>query len=59
MMFFMWFFPLLVLVLIIYLVGGERVTSLFRPAPTRVCANCHRAVQNDWKVCPHCGQTLS
>jgi hypothetical protein len=59
MMFFMWLFPLLALILIVYLLGGERVASLFRPAPARVCANCHRAVQNDWKICPSCGQTLS
>lgn len=59
MMFFMWLFPLLVLGLIIYLVGGGRLNATLRPAPVRVCANCQRAVQNDWKVCPHCGQTLS
>ncbi len=58
MMFFMWLFPLLFLFLIVYLLGGERVFQAFRPASARACANCHRAVQNDWRVCPHCGQAL-
>lgn len=59
MMFFMWFFPLLVLALIVYLLSSERVTGLFRPVLARTCANCRHAVQSDWKACPHCGRMLS
>ncbi len=58
MMFFMWLFPLLFVFLLVYLLGGERIFQAFRPAPARVCANCHRAVREDWKTCPYCGQTL-
>jgi len=58
MMFFMWLLPLLLIALIVYLLGGERLRQAFRPSPARVCASCHCAVQDDWKVCPHCGQTL-
>jgi hypothetical protein len=58
MMFFMWLLPLLLIVLIVYLLGGERLLQALRFTPARNCANCHRAVQDDWKVCPYCGQTL-
>lgn len=58
MMFFMWLFPLLFIFLIVYLLGGERLFQVFRPGSVRVCTNCHRAVQEDWKTCPYCGQTL-
>lgn len=58
MMFFMWLFPLLFLFLIVYLLGGGRAFQSFRPAPARVCPNCHRTVQVDWNTCPHCGQNL-
>ncbi len=58
MMFFMWLFPLLFVFFLVYMLGGERLFGAFRPAPARVCANCQRAVQADWKVCPNCGQTL-
>ncbi len=58
MMFFMWLFPLLFIFLIVYLLGGEPLFRGFHPDPAQVCANRHRAMQADWKVCPHCRQTL-
>lgn len=27
--------------------------------PSRLCPNCNRAVQDDWKLCPYCGHHLS
>ncbi len=56
-------FPLGLLVLaLIGLILLVRVTS--RPAaqpsvvPARVCPNCRRPVQADWRNCPYCGTAL-
>jgi hypothetical protein len=27
--------------------------------PTRVCANCGKPAQEDWKTCPYCGNPLT
>ena len=37
-----------------------RAVSGTQPAAsvTKVCSECHSAVQAEWKACPHCGATL-
>lgn len=57
-MFLMWIIPLLLIVLVVYSVGGSNLANAFKPAASRTCAHCGQATQPDWKVCPHCGQTL-
>lgn len=57
-MFLMWIIPLLLIGLIIYAIGGNNLVNAFRPVSGHACPRCGRAVQNDWKNCPHCGQTL-
>jgi hypothetical protein len=57
-MFLMWIVPLLFIGLIVYAVSGNNLLNAFRLAANRVCANCGKPAQNDWKTCPHCGQTL-
>jgi len=29
------------------------------PGPTHNCSNCEKEVQDDWKLCPYCGNDLS
>ena len=62
-MMFMGLFPLGLLVLfvlgIVWLVrwlGGQETRS--RPAAL-ACPRCHRSIQADWQVCPHCGHRLA
>lgn len=57
-MFFMWIFPVLLIVLLVYLISGKDLGNLFKPAPSRACPHCNQPAQNDWKNCPHCGQNL-
>jgi len=56
-MFLMWIVPLLFIGLVVYAISGGKVPNALRPSG-RACPNCSRAVRNDWKNCPHCGQTL-
>ena len=57
-MFLMWIVPLLLVGLMVYAVSGNNFTHIFKPAASRACPHCNRQVQNDWKNCPHCGETL-
>jgi predicted amidophosphoribosyltransferase len=55
----MWIIPLLFLGLIVFAVSSNNFpVNAFKPASNRACPQCNQAVQNDWKNCPHCGQTL-
>jgi hypothetical protein len=58
MMFFMWIIPLALIALVVYAIVGNKPITAPQPAASRVCANCKQQVQNDWKNCPHCGQSL-
>ena len=58
---FMWLMPVgfvvltvLSVVWLVRAVGG----GMNPVAPTRTCPSCGRAVQADWKACPHCGVAL-
>jgi len=62
-MLFMWLIPVgfigLTVLGVIWLVraaGGNAANPL---APGRACPSCRRAVQADWRNCPHCGATLA
>jgi len=57
-MFLMWIIPLLLIGLVVYAISGNNLVNALQPASSRACPNCNQAVQNDWKTCPHCGQTL-
>ncbi len=57
-MFLMWIVPLLLVGLIVYGVSGNNLVNALKPVTSRTCPKCGQAVQNDWKNCPHCGQTL-
>ena len=57
-MFLMWIFPLLLIGLIVYAASGNNLNNAFKLISGRACPQCGQAVQNDWKNCPHCGQTL-
>jgi hypothetical protein len=57
-MFLMWIFPLLLVALVVYAISGNNLVKAFKPVTNRTCPQCKQAVQNDWKTCPHCGQTL-
>lgn len=57
-MFIMWIFPLLLIGLIIYAISGNNLVKAFKPVTNHTCPQCKQAVQNDWKICPHCGQNL-
>jgi hypothetical protein len=54
-------FPLgLLVLLVVGIVWLVRAVSSAQPAApvTKVCPECHSAVQAGWKACPHCGATL-
>jgi predicted amidophosphoribosyltransferase len=57
-MFLMWIVPLLLVVLVVYAITRGNLFSVSKPVVTRVCSHCQQPAQPDWKVCPHCGQTL-
>lgn len=57
-MFLMWIVPLLVIALVVYAVAGSNFFNVLKPVSRRACPHCQKPAQNDWKVCPHCGQTL-
>ena len=57
-MFLMWIVPLLLIGFVVYGISGNNLVNAFKPASSRTCPQCNQAVQNDWKNCPHCGQTL-
>lgn len=57
-MFFMWIIPVLLIVLVVYAISGNNLANVFKPAASRTCQHCNQPVQNNWKNCPHCGQTL-
>lgn len=59
-MFLMWIWPVALIFLLVYALNGSNLPNLFKPAAvSRSCPQCGSAAQNDWKVCPHCGQTLN
>ena len=59
MMLFAWLIPLGLLVLtVLGVVWLVRAASGGSAAPAGVCPSCGRAVQADWKNCPHCGAAL-
>lgn len=52
-----WAIPLGFLFLVIY--GAVSLAMKQNsPVPARACPNCGKAVQADWKHCPHCGTGL-
>lgn len=57
-MFLMWIIPLLLIGLVVYAISGNNLVNAFQSASNRACPQCGKAAQNDWKTCPHCGQTL-
>jgi len=57
-MFLMWILPLLFVGLVAYAVSGSNLANVFRTGASGACPNCRRALQTDWKHCPHCGQIL-
>ena len=57
-MFLMWIVPLILFGLIVYSVSGNNLVNALKPVASRTCHKCGQAAQNDWKNCPHCGQTL-
>ena len=59
-MFLMWIVPLLLIGLVVYAISSNNLANILKPAAivSRTCSHCHQAVQTDWKVCPHCGQSL-
>jgi hypothetical protein len=57
-MFLMWIVPLLLIGLGIYAISGNNFANTIKPAASRTCPSCNQSVQNGWKNCPHCGQTL-
>ena len=59
-MIFMWLIPLAFLVMLVLGVIWA-VKSLQGPqasTPSRVCGQCGKAAQPDWKNCPYCGNPL-
>ena len=44
---------------IVWLVRAVSGKQPVAPPVTRVCSECHSAVQTEWKACPHCGATLA
>jgi hypothetical protein len=57
-MFLMWIVPLLLIVLLVYAIPGNNLANIFRFTASRTCPHRNQPAQNDWKVCPHCGQNL-
>ncbi|MHB8778160.1 MAG: zinc ribbon domain-containing protein [Anaerolineales bacterium] len=57
-MFFMWIVPLLLIGLVVYTISDNNFAHIFKHAVSGVCPYCNQPAQNDWKVCPHCGQAL-
>lgn len=62
---FMWLIPIGIVVLLLLgimgLFKGTNKTNHHNSrnsAPTRVCQNCERNTQEDWKTCPYCGNEL-
>jgi len=57
-MFLMWIVPVLLIGFVVYAISGNNVGNIFKPATSGVCAHCSQPAQNNWKICPNCGQTL-
>lgn len=63
---FMWLIPVGFVVLtvlgvvwLVRAVGGGAGQHPNPPSPARACPSCGRAVQADWRNCPHCGAALT
>ena len=56
----MWLIPLGTLVLVVLGIVWvvQRLSGGSTSAPARVCANCGKPAQADWKICPYCGNQL-
>jgi len=54
----MWIVPLLLIGLVAYAISGNNLVNVLKPITSRACPRCNQSAQNDWQVCPHCGQTL-
>jgi uncharacterized membrane protein len=61
----MWIVPLsflaLLVVGIVWLVrvaAGSPPTGSQTLSETSTCPNCNRSIQDDWQLCPYCGQKL-
>jgi hypothetical protein len=50
--------PLLLIGFAVYAIPGNNLVTVIKPVASRTCSHCNQAAQNDWKNCPHCGQTL-
>ena len=57
-MFLMWIIPLFLIGLVVYSISANTLVNAFNPTSSRTCPQRNQALQNDWKNCPHCGQTL-
>ncbi|MBL8078224.1 MAG: zinc ribbon domain-containing protein [Anaerolineales bacterium] len=57
-MFLMWIVPLLLIGLAVYAISGNNLVNVLKPVASHTCPQCNQTAQNDWKNCPHCGQTL-
>jgi len=60
---FMWLIPIALIVLtalgVVYLVRAVGSGSGNPSSVARTCPSCGRAVQLDWRNCPHCGASLA
>ncbi len=60
---FMWLIPIALIVLtvlgVVYLVRAVGSGSGNPSSVARTCLSCGRAVQLDWRNCPHCGASLA
>ena len=59
-MIFMWLIPLAFLVMLVLgILWAVKALKGTQPTvPNRVCAQCGKATQFDWKNCPYCGNSL-
>jgi len=56
----MWIVPLVLVGILVYVITGNNFASAFglKSASNHTCPSCSQSLQDDWKNCPHCGQTL-
>jgi transposase len=58
MLLFMWIILMVLVALLAYVILKSRPVAAVPVTSSRLCANCHQPVQNDWAACPHCGHIL-
>ena len=57
-MFLMWLAPVALVFLVVYALNGNNLSNQPKPVVGRTCQACGEEAQNDWKICPRCGQEL-